>query len=113
MKIYWTLKSIPELAEMSKKDRKKVWRRCYWKVFRHWQTWFALATCGVCTALGVALGRFCGELTGNFIRELIAATVGGAVGGGIGGSVFAQVAIAMGRRHIREYLNSHDEVSRT
>jgi len=98
MKIYWLLKSIPELAEMPKKERKAIWRRCCWKVFRHWQTWLALIVCGACAGLG------------NYI---VGAAVGGAVGGGIGGFVFAQVAIAMGRRHIREYLDSQQKTDNT
>ena len=107
MKIYWLLKSIPELAEMPKKERKAIWRRCCWKVFRHWQTWLALIVCGACARLGVILGQM---WVGNYIvGAAVGGAVGAAVGGGIGGFVFAQVAIAMGRRHIREYLNLHNE----
>ncbi len=105
MKIYWLLKSIPELAEMPKKERKAIWRRCYWKVFRHWQTCLALIVCGACAGLGVILGQM---WVGNYI---VGAAVGGAVGGGIGGFIFAQVATAMARHYIREYLKkSPDEV---
>ena len=39
MKIYWTFKSVPEVVGLSKGERKRLWRNCYPKAYRHWQTW--------------------------------------------------------------------------
>ena len=46
MKIYWTLKSIPELKHLSFRERGKRWRSAYKSAFRHWQNWAGLAVCG-------------------------------------------------------------------
>ncbi len=39
MKIYWTLKSIPEFEGMSRSAIRKIWLRSYWKTYYHWQQW--------------------------------------------------------------------------
>src|SRR4029453_6936330 len=36
---YWSLKSIPELAELPLLARSRAWFICVHKTFRHWQTW--------------------------------------------------------------------------
>jgi len=43
MKIYWTIKSIPELADLSPSDRKALWRRNYWKGYTHLSPWIGIA----------------------------------------------------------------------
>jgi len=88
MPIYWSLKSIPELATVPRAERDRAWRRAYGKTFRHWETWVALLACGACAALGGYVG---GQL-GSVI-------IGAAVGGGIGGFLFRQIAIGVARRH--------------
>lgn len=42
MKLYWTLKSIPELAPLSPPDRDRVWSACFLKSLRYWQTWIGM-----------------------------------------------------------------------
>ena len=37
MKIYWTTKSIPELAHLSKKQRRRVWQKCFWQGVVPWR----------------------------------------------------------------------------
>ena len=98
MKIYWSLKSVPELAGMSKKERKVIWRRCYLKTFRNWQTWLAIVACLVFAGIGNIWGRILGS-------EII----GTGIGGGIGGLIFGLVTAEMEGRNIREYLASHQE----
>lgn len=41
MKIYWLPSSIPELSDLTKKERDEVWRKIYFKLFKHWQVWVA------------------------------------------------------------------------
>ena len=43
MKIYWTIKSIPELADLSPSDRTALWRRNYWKGYAHLPPWMGVA----------------------------------------------------------------------
>ena len=37
MKIYWTIRSIPEFQGIDKDKVKQIWMPCYWKTYRHWQ----------------------------------------------------------------------------
>ena len=41
MRIYWNIKSVPELAGLSKQEREQVLKAFRSKAFRHWQTWVA------------------------------------------------------------------------
>lgn len=99
MRLYWTINSIPELRSLPKRERKQVWRRCYNKILRHWQTWVALALCGICSGAGGALGRLA-FVDSYLILVCIAA------GGGIGGFIFSQVAIHVAIPYIREEISS-------
>lgn len=42
MKVFFSDRSIPELADLPKEQREKIWQRCHPKGFRHWQTKVAL-----------------------------------------------------------------------
>jgi hypothetical protein len=42
MKLYLTLKSIPELSDLPRKQRGKLWRKNFLKGLAHWQTLCAL-----------------------------------------------------------------------
>ena len=84
MNIYWTQKSVPELSDLTKPERKKAWRYAYGKCFRHWQTYAGLTICGGCGGLG------------SFLWDL----PGAAIGGGIGGFIYGQIATAVGRAHL-------------
>ncbi len=39
MRIYWNIKSVPEVAGLSKQERELVLKAVRWKYLRHWQTW--------------------------------------------------------------------------
>ena len=92
MRVYWTSKSIPELRGLNRKQRGRLWWRCYWKAYRHWQTWAGLIACGALAGLGVGIGQVVG----------IGRIVGGAIGGGLGGFIFSQVLMETIRPHLRE-----------
>jgi hypothetical protein len=40
MNVYWSLKSIPELADLPPRERRRLWRACWGKVACHWQVLF-------------------------------------------------------------------------
>lgn len=42
MKFYLFLKSIPELKDLPRRERGRIWRENALKGFGHWQTWAAL-----------------------------------------------------------------------
>ena len=37
MKIYWSLQTIPELANVSPQTQRSAWRACCFKPFHHWR----------------------------------------------------------------------------
>jgi hypothetical protein len=90
MKLYWSNKDIPELANLSPKQRGKAWRACYLKyAFRYWQTWLALVLIFVFVAIG----------------NKLAGVVGSALGAGIGGFLLFQLVASVVRPHLREFVN--------
>ncbi|MBK0167488.1 hypothetical protein [Klebsiella sp. S69] len=90
MKIYWTLKSIPELSQLPLKERGKRWRCAYWRTFRHWETWGAL----------VLMALFTGS--GSYFFS----GFGSAVMAGTGGFIYSQIVIYVARKYYLHYLKS-------
>jgi hypothetical protein len=97
MTIFWTLKSIPELASLPARDRRVYWRRAYRRSWRHWQTWASLLACAICAGLGSGLGAF-----------LVHPIVGATIGGNVGGFVFAQTTVRVARLHYKNVLLGRD-----
>jgi hypothetical protein len=88
VKIFWTLKSIPELADLDLWERGSRWRRAYKSAFRHWQTWAGLAICGT---FGYAGAYFFG-IAGSVIMS------------GLGGFVYGQIVTNVVLKHYRHRL---------
>jgi SNF family Na+-dependent transporter len=88
MPIYWTLKSIPELSNLSLAERNRSWAHIRSKAFRHWQTWLGLLACAAFSAVGTLLGEQWGH-----------ATLGAAVGGGVGGLIYFQALVHVARMY--------------
>jgi len=97
MKIYWTLKRIPELRSEPWRERGRRWRRAYSKCFRHFVPWAAL----LLPAFGGVLGSYYGE---KFDSGMLGAVLGGA----IGGFLFGQIVTAFARKHYRHVLLGKD-----
>ena len=93
MEIYWTIKSIPELRDASKLERRRRWKRAYRKSFRHLTTWMALLLCALCGGAGAYYGQMAGS-----------GVLGAMLGGGFGGFIFSQASIAVARRHYQHIL---------
>lgn len=88
VKIYWNLKSIPELKDLSLRERGKRWRSAYKSAFRHWQTWCGLA---VCRAFAGAGAYFAG-------------IVGTVIFAGLGGFIYSQIVTHVVLKHYRHRL---------
>lgn len=97
MTIFWTLKSIPELADLSTRDRRARWRRAYRLTWRHWQTWVALIAWVILAGLASRLGTIVGH-----------PFVGVMIGSGIGGFAFGQVPVYVARSHYKNVLLGQD-----
>jgi hypothetical protein len=101
MKIYWSYKSVPELAELDKKQVGHVWRQSLFKAMRHWQTWVGILLCGCFAGLGIWLGA---SITGNDSDWFV--YLGGGIGAGVGGFVANQIIIPYMRPYIRENIQN-------
>jgi hypothetical protein len=90
MQIYWSLKSIPELARLPSEERGRVWRAAFWETTRRWQFWASLVGVVLCVEIG---RHICGP-------------IGAIIAAGVGGFIFAQVATGLARPHIRAILSA-------
>jgi hypothetical protein len=105
MKLYWSCKSIPELADLPKEKRKKVWQECRGKVFRHWQTWFLILIQGLLGVIAIeSIRSYFGSY--NAVGLILVMIIGGLIGGVT--SFFIQ---PLRRSDIREYLNSNEKTN--
>jgi hypothetical protein len=96
MKIYWTIKSIPELSNLPDEERKTIWRRCWAKASR--KTWIELCILSVFVGFCMALGiRIWGHWVGIFITT---------IAGFVLGFIWVQLVIRKTIPYIRAEVNS-------
>ena len=88
VKIYWTLKSIPELKNLSPGDRGRRWQSAYKSAFRHWQTWGGLVICGILTGAGAYFAGMAGTV----------------IFAGLGGFIYGQIMTHVVLKHYRYRL---------
>jgi hypothetical protein len=91
MKIYWSLKSVPEFSGMPASERREAWREWYGLVPFLPKVGVAFATVGVCWFSGAIIGD-------HFGHHLI----GTAIGGGLGSFAFGQASVHMTLRYLRK-----------
>lgn len=88
MKIYWTLKSITELKDLSFRERGRRWRSAYKSAFRHWETWGGLAICGAFSGAGAHFGGMAGTI----------------IFAGLGGFIYGQIVTHVVLKYYRHRL---------
>src|SRR5713226_713456 len=100
MKIYWTLKQIPELRDLPKGERKRVWRDCYMTP-KHMVIYvFVVVT--VCFPLTWLINQ-AKMPTWTFVAL-------SGLCAGIASFIVSQVLIECLRPSIREYLKEHGHI---
>ncbi len=104
MRIYWTMKSVPELAPLSKEQRKSVWHATRWKAFRHWQFWVASAAFIVWFLIIFAFLDLILIRDGTVVR--IGRFFFGGIAVGIGALILNHMAIELKRPYMRRLLQS-------
>ena len=93
MKVYWSIKEIPELANLTPEQQKQAWRACYKKyALKSWPSWVLL---GVMALLIVVCGHFFGPI------------VGAAIGGGVGGGLWGVAITEALRPHLKAYVEQN------
>ena len=102
MKIYWGYKDVPELAGLSRRERARVIRACFWKFgYRHRQCWWAMLVAAVIVALGSVIGD---TLRYKFGQPDIAFYACASVGMIIGYTIYFNVLIRQLGPHFRDYI---------
>lgn len=108
MKIYWSLKDVPELAHLSLPERRRVHHACNGQAFKSRRCLAALSLCVLSCWLGILLCAGLLWLLGcSFPIVLgVGSVVGGAIGGGIGGLVYGQIVTGYLRPFYADYLKT-------
>jgi hypothetical protein len=91
MQIYWSIKDIPELANLSAEQQKQAWQTCYKK--------YAMKSPSAYVGIGilVVLMIVCTKTFGPLL--------GGAIGGGLGAGIFTVLT----QNALRPYLKAYVE----
>ncbi len=93
MKIYWTIQSLPELANLPLEKQQQAWQTCYQKyALQSWQSWG-------CLGLTVALILVAIAIVGPGF--------GGLIGGGLGGVIWGITLINSLRPRLKTYVEQH------
>ncbi len=106
MKSYWSFEPIPGWEDISKKERRKIWRQCALRALRNPEAWAALIGLGACGGMAAWIGI---TISDNGIIHVICAGIGGAVGGFFFGPLLARTA----RHYVLKELKSHEQMSTT
>ncbi|ONN66654.1 hypothetical protein [Herbaspirillum sp. VT-16-41] len=94
MKIYWSLKQIPELSCLDRRQRLARWRGVSLRLFHHWQTWLGLLACALLAGLGRSIGMgYPGSIAGALV----------------GAQCYWHACVYVARRHYRRLLAHGDE----
>jgi ABC-type multidrug transport system permease subunit len=110
MKIYTSLKSIPELADLTPQERTIAWYSCQGKTNAHWQTWLGSIIAAIASAtVGVGILYIFLLLSHRMIGVYTAFLLGGFVGGAVIVSVFQFLrrVVVFGQigPYLQEYLD--------
>jgi len=112
MSFYFTLASIPELADLPASERRIAWHNCRNRAYRRWQTWVGTALAGLA---GVTFGAgtlFAFVYLSPFSRlptYFVAGFVCGAVVVGVTEWLRTVVVASQIRPYLREYVEDPDE----
>ena len=91
MRVYWSLKDIPELTRLAPSERRDAWMQASHKSLRHWQVWGAIILFVAGTCAGSWLGSYAGS-----------SEIGALIAGAIAFLGFHHVHTA----YVRRYLTS-------
>ena len=121
MRVYWTFKSFPELRDLEPRLRRRVWRTCALRPYRHLRTWAVLFSQFILVLVGALVGLILDgklwvllwmlrgdspaghEIFGYPWATMLLMYLGAAVGC----FLFIQFYSRMMRSELREYLERH------
>jgi hypothetical protein len=94
MRIYWSLNSIPELAGLTKAQKRAIWREACWHSIGHWQWWVGLLLFFLIDFFGLVILRHLGH--NGTIETLLLA--------GFSAFLVGQFVLLAVRAHLRRRL---------
>jgi hypothetical protein len=92
-RIYWTLKSIPELSHLSWGELTPAWLRVRRHIHRHWEAWVGFVGMVAC----VGVGAYIGAVFDYFVAGAIAGVI-------IGKVLYTHMKIYVAWRYYRQKL---------
>lgn len=95
MKLYWTIRSIPELADLDAPARRHIWKAAYKRAYRHLFFWIGLLMFALCMYIVNEINDAFFEIRGYAELIIVGAS------GGLGGYIFVQFAIFTMRRDLK------------
>ena len=106
MRIYWGRKDVPELAGLSRSERRKVVRDCFFRFgFGLWQFWVSQLAVFVFAVLGIVTGVTLRYGFGfSATVEYACAFIGLVVGLLIYALIYYSVVLDRLRPHFRDYI---------
>lgn len=102
MKMYWSIRSIPEIAEFPEEERKEI-------LNKNGLTGFENRNIGYLLKLLMLPFMVAGAALGGMYAGRIGAGIGIVIGGGIGGLVVWQIPVCIVRYRVRKYLFTHEK----
>lgn len=97
VQLFWSERSLPELAHLTRKERSHAFNACQFSIFREWQTWAVLTVIIFMTVVGCYFIFPLSEPHAFIITGLL---------GGCAGGVISQLFMRRTRRHLREKLDT-------
>ena len=105
MKIYWRAKDIPELAGLSRPERRQAWQHSYLQILCFWQFWIGQLAIFVFSVVGYVMGLILQERFGVSDGAAEACTLVGVVTGClIDGWIYCTIVIDRLRPYLREFI---------
>jgi hypothetical protein len=101
MRLYWSEKSVPELAALEPAERRLVWRGAFLRCHRHWRVWLAYMAMAAYALLCWAIGMYLVlSLTNSWITLLLPAVA-------LGGAWFVSTPLIINAAlpHVRELVS--------
>jgi hypothetical protein len=98
--LYWNWREVPEVAGLSEPEKMRLWRKCYPRIYRHWQTWAAEVVCLAIALTCLCYGQILLHPFGHRV-SLLGGTLFGCFGAAIGVPITTLVWIAMIRPYFR------------
>ncbi len=109
MKIYWHWSDVPELAGLSRAQRRQVVRNCFFQTgFGLWQFWLGQSAIFLCSVVGTTVGFALEDVFDFPVSVTVACGLAGVlIGCTVYGWIYYAIIVEELRPCFRDYLQTH------